>query len=137
MDFRVRGISNKKLYDYIRKFPKVGAGYYPNSTFVHMDVRKRKFLWTDISAPGEPSVYTKRIGADGRKLGPKKKRKKKTAPKKAVAKAKPAPKPVESSEEKTLTSGGILIRYQATTIRSSIRQGWEVRSPRLSRTKRI
>jgi len=59
MDFRVRGIKNLELYNFIKTFPKVGAGYYPNSTFVHLDVRKRKYLWTDISGPGEPAHYLK------------------------------------------------------------------------------
>ncbi len=55
IDFRVRGIPRAELYEFIKAMPKVGAGYYPNSTFVHLDVRDRKTLWTDVSGPGEPA----------------------------------------------------------------------------------
>ncbi len=64
IDFRVRGVSNLKLYNYIKAFRKVGAGYYPNSTFVHLDSRSRKYLWTDLSLPGEPARYV-RFGEQG------------------------------------------------------------------------
>lgn len=57
IDFRVRGVSNSTLFRLIRGFSKVGAGYYPNSTFVHLDVRDRKYLWIDVSGPGEPARY--------------------------------------------------------------------------------
>ncbi|MFO8074470.1 MAG: LysM peptidoglycan-binding domain-containing protein [Polyangia bacterium] len=57
IDFRVRGVSNSTLFRLIRGFSKVGAGYYPNSTFVHLDVRERKYLWIDVSGPGEPARY--------------------------------------------------------------------------------
>ncbi|MCP4674130.1 MAG: LysM peptidoglycan-binding domain-containing protein [Deltaproteobacteria bacterium] len=64
IDFRVRGVSNLELYNYIKTFPKVGAGYYPNSTFVHLDARDRKYLWTDLSLPGEKARYV-RFGKPG------------------------------------------------------------------------
>jgi uncharacterized protein YcbK (DUF882 family) len=59
VDFRVRGVGNLELYNFLRTFPKVGVGYYPNSTFVHLDVRDRKYVWTDLSEPGEPARYVK------------------------------------------------------------------------------
>lgn len=59
VDFRVRGVGNRELYEYVKTLPKVGVGYYPNSTFVHLDVRDRKYLWTDVSGPGEPARYVK------------------------------------------------------------------------------
>jgi LysM repeat protein len=59
IDFRVRGIDRKELYDYIKQLPNVGAGYYPNSVFVHMDVRDKKALWTDLSGIGEAPLYEK------------------------------------------------------------------------------
>ena len=38
---------------------KVGVGYYPNSSFVHLDVRKdRSAFWIDYSGPGERAVYS-------------------------------------------------------------------------------
>jgi uncharacterized protein YcbK (DUF882 family) len=58
-DFRVEGVKTAELRDYLRKtFDKVGVGYYPNSTFVHLDVRKeRSAFWIDYSGPGERAVY--------------------------------------------------------------------------------
>ena len=35
IDFRIKGVPNKVLRDYLRHFDRVGVGYYPNSTFVH------------------------------------------------------------------------------------------------------
>ncbi len=57
VDFRVRGISKKELYNYIKELPKAGAGYYPNSVFVHLDVRGKKAHWTDHSGVGESANY--------------------------------------------------------------------------------
>jgi hypothetical protein len=59
-DFRVDGVKTAELRDYLRKtFEKVGVGYYPNSTFVHLDVRKdRSAFWIDYSGPGERSIYS-------------------------------------------------------------------------------
>jgi len=52
LDFRVPGVPNSRLKDYLRSFRKVGVGYYPNSTFVHLDVRdKRSAYWVDESGP--------------------------------------------------------------------------------------
>ena len=53
-DFRVDGVKATELRDYLRKtFEKIGVGYYPNSTFVHLDVRKeRSAFWIDYSGPG-------------------------------------------------------------------------------------
>ena len=59
VDFRVTNVSNKELYSYIRTLPGTGTGYYPNSVFVHLDVRKRKYTWTDVSGPGEAARYLK------------------------------------------------------------------------------
>jgi uncharacterized protein YcbK (DUF882 family) len=59
-DFRVEGVKTAELRDYLRRtFDKVGVGYYPNSTFVHLDVRKdRSAFWIDYSGPGERAVYS-------------------------------------------------------------------------------
>jgi uncharacterized protein YcbK (DUF882 family) len=65
-DFRVQGVATSELRDYLRKtFPKVGVGYYPNSTFVHLDVRKdRSAFWIDYSGPGERAVYSENPNDD-------------------------------------------------------------------------
>ncbi|MFL5305730.1 MAG: YcbK family protein [Polyangia bacterium] len=59
-DFRVEGVKTAELRDYLRRnFEKVGVGYYPNSSFVHLDVRKDKSaFWIDYSGPGERSIYS-------------------------------------------------------------------------------
>jgi uncharacterized protein YcbK (DUF882 family) len=57
LDFRVSGIPNSKLRDFVRSFGDVGVGYYPNSTFVHLDVRDHPAFWVDWSGPGEPARY--------------------------------------------------------------------------------
>ena len=65
-DFRVDGVKTAELRDYLRKtFEKVGVGYYPNSTFVHLDVRKdRSAFWIDYSGPGERSMYSENPSED-------------------------------------------------------------------------
>jgi uncharacterized protein YcbK (DUF882 family) len=65
-DFRVEGVKTTELRDYLRKtFEKVGVGYYPNSTFVHLDVRKdRSAFWIDYSGPGERAVYSENPNDD-------------------------------------------------------------------------
>jgi hypothetical protein len=57
MDFRVVGVPNEVLRDYCRTLKNVGVGYYPNSTFVHLDVRSTPAFWIDFSRPGEPPRY--------------------------------------------------------------------------------
>lgn len=65
-DFRVPGVRNAELRDYLRRdFQKVGVGYYPNSSFVHLDVRKdRSAFWIDYSGPGDRAVYSENPTAD-------------------------------------------------------------------------
>jgi uncharacterized protein YcbK (DUF882 family) len=57
LDFRVVGVPNEVLRDYCRTLRNVGVGYYPNSTFVHLDVRSSSAFWIDFSRPGEPPRY--------------------------------------------------------------------------------
>jgi uncharacterized protein YcbK (DUF882 family) len=57
VDFRVVGVPNEIVRDYCRALHDVGCGYYPNSTFVHMDVRDKSTFWIDYSRPGEPPRY--------------------------------------------------------------------------------
>ena len=65
-DFRVVGIRNQDLRDYLRKsYDHVGVGYYPNSSFVHLDVRTgSSAFWIDYSAPGSNSLYSENPVAD-------------------------------------------------------------------------
>lgn len=64
LDFRVEGVANRELYEFIKTLPKTGAGYYPNSTFVHLDTRDISVTWTDYAGPGESARYGK-AGASG------------------------------------------------------------------------
>lgn len=59
-DFRIAGIKNADLRDYLRRdLQNVGVGYYPNSSFVHLDVRKdRSAFWIDYSGPGDRAMYS-------------------------------------------------------------------------------
>jgi len=57
LDMRVAGVTREKLRDYLRTFEETGVGYYPNSFFVHMDVRDTKGYWVDRSGPGEAADY--------------------------------------------------------------------------------
>jgi LysM repeat protein len=54
IDFLVVGVPNAVVVDYLREFEDVGVGYYPNSSFVHMDVRNHSAYWVDYAGPGEP-----------------------------------------------------------------------------------
>lgn len=57
VDFRVQGVPNEVVRDFCRTLRNTGCGYYPNSTFVHMDVREASAFWIDYSKPGEPPRY--------------------------------------------------------------------------------
>ncbi len=60
MDIMVMGVPNASLFKLCRTLDDVGCGYYPNSKFVHVDVRRPATghaFWIDISGPGEPSRY--------------------------------------------------------------------------------
>jgi hypothetical protein len=57
LDLRVEGVDNTVLVTLLRSLAATGVGYYPNSTFVHVDVRANAFYWADRSAPGEAPSY--------------------------------------------------------------------------------
>ena len=57
IDIRVDGVPNEVLRDYCLTLSKVGVGYYPRSSFVHVDVRSKGVYWVDWSRPGEPPLY--------------------------------------------------------------------------------
>jgi uncharacterized protein YcbK (DUF882 family) len=59
LDFRIRGVNNEELRDFCLTLHNAGCGYYPNSTFVHLDARGTKAYWVDFSHPGEPPQYEK------------------------------------------------------------------------------
>lgn len=53
LDFSILGVPNEALRDYLRTLKNVGVGYYPNSSFVHLDVRGYNAFWIDYAGPGE------------------------------------------------------------------------------------
>jgi hypothetical protein len=63
IDFSVIGVRNAELRDYLLTLDQVGVGYYPNSSFVHLDVRNEKTYWIDYAGPGEPPRYRPRKAA--------------------------------------------------------------------------
>lgn len=64
VDFAIPGVSNTALRDYCRTLKNVGCGFYPNSSFVHMDVRESSAYWVDFSGPGEAPRYADAQGRD-------------------------------------------------------------------------
>lgn len=60
LDVRIDGVSNEKIVAFCKTLGDVGCGYYPNSTFVHIDVRPEgtgHVAWIDASGPGEAPQY--------------------------------------------------------------------------------
>jgi len=60
LDFRIEGVTNETLVAFCKTLDDTGCGYYPNSLFVHMDVREHgagHVAWIDISKPGETPKY--------------------------------------------------------------------------------
>jgi LysM repeat protein len=53
VDFSIPGVPNSAVRDYLLQLGNVGVGYYPNSTFVHLDVRAHSAYWVDYAGPGE------------------------------------------------------------------------------------
>jgi hypothetical protein len=62
MDIRIDGVTNEALVAYCKTLKDTGCGYYPNSYFVHVDVRPEgagHVSGIDISGPGETPNYVK------------------------------------------------------------------------------
>ena len=60
LDLYVTGVDNADLFRYCHTLTDVGCGFYPNSKFVHVDVRPygtHRVAWVDISEPGAPPEY--------------------------------------------------------------------------------
>jgi uncharacterized protein YcbK (DUF882 family) len=96
IDFRIEGVSNRKLQSFVRTFHNVGVGYYPNSVFIHMDTRDRSAYWIDYSRPGEKAIYGR---AGMTKAEVQAVRDKRKAAKQArVASAEPVAKPAENEQ---------------------------------------
>jgi hypothetical protein len=60
IDFRVEGVKNEDVVAYCKSLGDTGCGFYPNSSFVHVDVRDAgagHVSWIDASGPGETPRY--------------------------------------------------------------------------------
>jgi LysM repeat protein len=53
VDFSIVGVPNVVLRQYLLLLDDVGVGYYPNSSFLHLDVRGCAMQWVDYAGPGE------------------------------------------------------------------------------------
>jgi hypothetical protein len=63
LDMRVAGVANEELVAFCKTLRDTGCGYYPNSSFVHVDVRNPGtggVTWIDASGPGEGPHYVRR-----------------------------------------------------------------------------
>lgn len=56
-DIRVTGVPRRQIWDYCRTLAHTGCGFYPRSTFVHVDVRAQAAQWVDWSRPGRRPRY--------------------------------------------------------------------------------
>lgn len=60
IDFRMEGVKNEEVVAFCKTLGDTGCGYYPNSSFVHLDVREPgagHVAWIDASGPGETPRY--------------------------------------------------------------------------------
>jgi hypothetical protein len=60
LDLHIDGLSNEQIVAFCKTLPDVGCGYYPNSTFVHIDMRAPgtgHVSWIDASGPGQLPNY--------------------------------------------------------------------------------
>jgi uncharacterized protein YcbK (DUF882 family) len=55
IDLVVPGTSDEEVAKFAREQGFVGVGIYPESGFVHLDVRERSYFWVDTSGPGKRS----------------------------------------------------------------------------------
>ena len=53
LDFVLPGVTDRRLAGWLRSQGFVGVGVYPNSGFVHLDVRARSYFWSDTSGPDQ------------------------------------------------------------------------------------
>lgn len=65
IDIRIPGVPNRQLFAALRRsFDKIGLGYYPNSSFVHLDVRESSAIWVDYAGPGQSACYSRTPAKD-------------------------------------------------------------------------
>jgi hypothetical protein len=60
LDLRLDGVPNEAVVEFCKTLADTGCGYYPNSSFIHVDVRQPgtgHVAWIDASGPGEAPRY--------------------------------------------------------------------------------
>lgn len=57
VDIVLPGVEDRALARHLSWQGFVGVGYYPNSGFVHVDVREHSYFWIDRSLPGRRSRH--------------------------------------------------------------------------------
>jgi hypothetical protein len=60
VDFRMDGVTDTDLVAFCKTLPDTGCGFYPNSSFIHLDIRDSgsgRVAWIDASSPGEKPDY--------------------------------------------------------------------------------
>ncbi|MCA9573774.1 MAG: LysM peptidoglycan-binding domain-containing protein [Polyangiales bacterium] len=56
-DIQVQGVPHRTVWEYCRTIDAVGCGFYPRSSFVHVDAREERTHWVDWSRPGRRPRY--------------------------------------------------------------------------------
>ena len=93
VDLLLPGVPLLDLARQARTLGRVGVGYYPNSGFVHLDIRERhSVFWIDRSAPGRRSCFRRLLKKTARKYD------------RRWRKWRDEPKPRSSREKKTIGS---------------------------------
>lgn len=57
LDLQVDGVERAEVAAFAQTLASTGVGYYPNSSFTHVDVRETAVYWVDRSGPGERPDY--------------------------------------------------------------------------------
>jgi LysM repeat protein len=119
LDFRVEGVSNKKLQRFVRKFNNVGVGYYPNSVFIHIDTRDRNAYWIDYSRPGEKAIYG-RVGMTKAQIAAIRKKRSASKAKPAVARNEQAVANSEQAEIESATDAEHFVEAAAEAAAAAV-----------------
>ena len=102
-DIRVRGVSNRELWQFCLTLAGTGCGYYPRSSFVHVDVRERHGQWVDWSRPGRRPRY----GTLRRPYRPRERRGRRPTIGRRITRAELVPAEIELADGEALLSSEI------------------------------
>lgn len=57
LDLQIDGVHRAEVARFARTLQATGVGFYPRSTFTHVDVRDETAFWIDRSGPGQRADY--------------------------------------------------------------------------------